>query len=63
MSKRKKSPEKKSADYVLAYRNDKPNRVKPKKQKTPEKPRKPKTEPVFFVMEYESLYPFDDDTE
>ena len=57
-----KTPEKKTADFVLAYRNTKPNRVKPKKQKSPEKPKKPKPEPVFFVMEHENMYPIDDDT-
>lgn len=54
-SRQEQTPEKK-AEYTLVYQNQKPNRVKPKKQKAP------KPDPVFFVMEQRNLFESDDDT-
>ena len=48
-----------SSEYVLAYRNTKPNRVRPK---TPPTPPKPKVEPVIFYMEHEDFFTIHDDT-
>ena len=53
---RNRTPEKepdpkKSAEYFLAYKNPRPNPVKPRK-----KPKPPKGEPVFFIMQHEHIY-------
>lgn len=55
------SPDKKSAEYTLVYKNPRPDPVKPKRK--PDKPsRPPKGDPVSFVMEYSHIYDCDDDT-
>ena len=54
-SRQNQSPEK-TAEYTLVFQNQQPNRVKPKRKKTP------KTEPVSFVMQQRELFFMDDDT-
>ena len=58
----KPAPDKSPDKYVLAYKNPRPDPVKPKRK--PEKPPKPpKGDPVSFVMEYSHIYDFGvDDT-
>lgn len=55
-------PKKDGHEYILAYRNTTPNRVKPKKAQS-ESQKKPKTETPAFVMEHDPMYDMDDDTE
>jgi len=59
----------KKTEFVLAYENKSPNRVKPRL--TPpaatEEPKKPKKKPkiknVCFFMEHNNLFSLNDDTE
>lgn len=60
---RKRNPEKDPDKYFLAYKNPRPNHVKPRKKadKPPKLPKPPKRDPVAFVMEYSHIYDSGDD--